>query len=641
VLVLATASTRSDVMARPAEAGTSTLASVPNQTQGKQGGQTQPDAAVGSGFTYQGQLKDGGNPANGQYDFQFKLYDASSGGTQVGSTLTTLNQTVTGGVYTTQLDFGAAAYQGQGRWLEIGVRVAGGPTYTTLSPRQPLNATPYASSLMPGVVVTGTASSLISAIGSGSTGLYGESTAAGGRGVTGHSGNGTGVRGTSTSLFGVEGTTGGGPTVSGISGTSTGNNGVGVLGTANTGTSAYGVAGTSTSGRGVNGSAGSGTGVWGESNSGFGVYGTSGSNWAIKGSGASGVWGDSVAGYGVSGSTGGGPSVYGVYGTSTGVDGVGVAGQAMNGTGARGVYGASANGYGVVGSTAGGASVSGVSGTSTGVNGVGVAGLATSGTNALGVWGSTTVGRGVYGSATTGTGVYGISTTGGNGVYGSASISGNGVYGISSGTGYGGYFISTNSTGLYAEGGGGLAGFFEGHVHVTGQLTCGGGCLNMIDHPLDPENKYLAHTAVQSAEMKNVYDGNVTTDAKGEAVVTLPEWFEALNKDFRYQLTILGEQFAQARVSSEVKDNRFTIKTDKPNIKVSWQVTGIRKDPYAQAHPIQVEVEKQGDERGKYLHPTEYGQPESKGVNYAERQEMERLLDPNKSQPSPQGPPNK
>lgn len=592
VIVLATASTRQDALAGPVAPSISTLTSIPNQNQ--------PETAVGSGFTYQGQLKDGGNPANGQYDFQFRLYDASSGGTQVGSTLTALNQTAAGGLFTTQLDFGATAYQGQGRWLEIGVKTAGGPSYTILSPRQALNATPYASSLMPGAVVTGTTSALISAIGSGSTGLYGESTAAGGRGVTGFSGNGTGVRGTSTSLFGVEGSTGGGPTVSGVSGTSTGNNGVGVLGTANTGTSAYGVAGTATSGRGVNGSAGSGTGVWGESTSGFGIYGTSSSNWAIKGFGASGVWGDSVAGYGVSGSTAGGSSVYGVYGTSTGANGVGVAGQANNGTSARGVYGASASGFGVVGSTAGGASVSGVSGTSTGVNGVGVAGLATSGTNALGVWGSTTGGRGVYGSASTGTGVYGISALG------------NGVYGIGSDTGYGGYFVSTNSTALYASGGT-LAAKFEGDIWVTGQCSgCSGP--NRIDHPLDPENKYLAHTAVQSAEMKNVYDGNVTTDAKGEAVVTLPDWFEALNKEFRYQLTILGEQFAQARVSSEIDGNRFTIKTDKPNIKVSWQVTGIRKDPYAIAHPIVIEPEKSADERGKYMHPAEYGQPESKSI---------------------------
>jgi hypothetical protein len=95
----------------------------------------------------------------------------------------------------------------------------------------------------------------------------------------------------------------------------------------------------------------------------------------------------------------------------------------------------------------------------------------------------------------------------------------------------------------------------------------------------------------------------------------LPNYFEALNRDFRYQLTVIG-QFAQAIVSSEIGQNAFTIKTDKPNVRVSWQVTGIRQDPYANAHRIQVEEVKDTDEQGKYLHPTEWGQPESMGVGY-------------------------
>jgi hypothetical protein len=123
--------------------------------------------------------------------------------------------------------------------------------------------------------------------------------------------------------------------------------------------------------------------------------------------------------------------------------------------------------------------------------------------------------------------------------------------------------------------------------------------------------------------MKTVYDGNITTDAKGEAVVQLPDYFETLNRDYRYQLTVM-DTFAQAIVSQRIKDNRFTIKTDKPNVEVSWQVTGIRQDPYANAHPIEVEVEKKADERGEYLHPKEWGQPESKGIGYEERQRMQQ-----------------
>ncbi len=119
--------------------------------------------------------------------------------------------------------------------------------------------------------------------------------------------------------------------------------------------------------------------------------------------------------------------------------------------------------------------------------------------------------------------------------------------------------------------------------------------------------------------MMNLYNGNITTDAKGDAAITMPDWFEALNQDFRYQLTVIG-QFAQAVVATEIKGNTFTIKTDKPNVKVSWMVTGIRHDAWANAHRIPVEEDKPEKEQGLYLHPKEFGQPEEMGIGYAERQ---------------------
>jgi hypothetical protein len=151
----------------------------------------------------------------------------------------------------------------------------------------------------------------------------------------------------------------------------------------------------------------------------------------------------------------------------------------------------------------------------------------------------------------------------------------------------------------------------------------------MIDDPLDPANKYLYHSAVQSPDMMDVYNGNITTDDKGEAVVQMPNYFEALNRDFRYQLTVMG-QFAQAIVWQEIKDGKFVIKTDKPNVKVSWQVTGIRQDAYDNAHRAPVEEDKSAEEKGKYLHPTEYGQPASSGIGYEERQQM---LEPAQNKP--------
>src|SRR5208337_1759654 len=190
------------------------------------------------------------------------------------------------------------------------------------------------------------------------------------------------------------------------------------------------------------------------------------------------------------------------------------------------------------------------------------------------------------------------------------SSGGWGVYGLSEGTGVGGGFYNT-STGdaLYAanQHTGSYAAFFVGNVDVDGNLSKAGGSFK-IDHPLDPENKYLYHSFVESPDMKNIYDGNVTTDGSGLATVTLPDWFEALNRDFRYQLTVIG-QFAQAIVASKVTNNQFRIQTDKPNVEVSWQVTGIRQDAFANANRIPVEVEKAPADRGRYLYPEAIGAP--------------------------------
>jgi hypothetical protein len=153
----------------------------------------------------------------------------------------------------------------------------------------------------------------------------------------------------------------------------------------------------------------------------------------------------------------------------------------------------------------------------------------------------------------------------------------------------------------------GLAGYFAGNVFVNGNLAKSGGSF-LIDHPTDPdpEHKYLLHSFVESPDMMNIYNGNVATDGSGTAVVKMPEWFEALNRDFRYQLTVIG-QFAQAIVASEISGGSFVIRTDRPGVKVSWQVTGIRQDAWANAHRIPLEVEKQAPEQGHYLHPELFG----------------------------------
>src|SRR6202049_271744 len=139
-----------------------------------------------------------------------------------------------------------------------------------------------------------------------------------------------------------------------------------------------------------------------------------------------------------------------------------------------------------------------------------------------------------------------------------------------------------------------------------------------MDHPRDPANKYLSHSFVESPDMMNAYNGNITTDRHGLATVNLPDYFESLNGDFRYQLTVIG-QFAQAIVAKKIACNRFVIRTSKPLVEVSWQVTGIRHDAYANRYRIPVEEDKTVGEQGYYLHPEVFGQPESKSIAAARK----------------------
>ncbi|MCS5714229.1 hypothetical protein NVV95_06640 [Herbiconiux sp. CPCC 205716] len=318
--------------------------------------------------------------------------------------------------------------------------------------------------------------------------------------------------------------------------------------------SSIGIKGTSTStasdGRGVQGSASDGYGVEGTSKNYMGLYGTGG----YAGCYASGTT------YGVIG-TGSGAGSYGGYFSGVGYgaivnsDGYGL--FAASGNTAIYASGGTAGVVGVVNNNAGNA-VSG-NGGQYAVRGVGAYTAGVRGdSNYVGVWGEATT-FGVFGTSTATSGqTYGV--------YGSAA----------SPAGYA----------IYAS----------GRMHVNGTLSKSAGSFK-IDHPLDPDNQWLSHSFVESPDMMNVYNGNVTTDADGQATVELPSYFEALNRDFRYQLTVIGV-FAQAIVSRKVADGSFAVATDKPNVEVSWQITGIRQDSYAAEHPIIVEEPKTDLERG-------------------------------------------
>jgi hypothetical protein len=254
----------------------------------------------------------------------------------------------------------------------------------------------------------------------------------------------------------------------------------------------------------------------------------------------------------------------------------------------------------------------------------GVAILAES-TNGIAIWGSSDAdfaaavygdatgedANGVTGQSSVGAGVYGYSP-GGYGVWGH-TVGATGVYGDSF-TGYGVRGHSSSNAGVYGSSTSSYSGYFTGALWAQ-SLNAAAKAFR-IDHPQDPTNKALMHSCVESNERKLVYDGVVTTDQAGEATVELPSYFESLNRDLRYQLTVIGS-FGQAIVKHEVAGNRFTIATSEPRTKVSWQVTGVRHDAYAKAHPLEVESVKTGREKGRYINPKEHGQPESVGVDAA------------------------
>ena len=208
------------------------------------------------------------------------------------------------------------------------------------------------------------------------------------------------------------------------------------------------------------------------------------------------------------------------------------------------------------------------------------------------------------------TGVYGA-VSGGNGSNTNFGVRG---YAYGPGTNIGVYGYAS------VDGADDYAGYFDGPLYSVSARTGVGGF--RIDHPLNPEGEYLSHSGVESPDMKNVYDGVAMLDGAGEAWVDLPEWFETLNRDFRYQLTAIGTASPDLHIATEISSNRFRIAGGKPGMKVSWQVTGIRQDPLAEAHRIQVEEPKSARYAGKYLNPEVYGLPRTAGIGYVEEKSV-------------------
>jgi hypothetical protein len=142
---------------------------------------------------------------------------------------------------------------------------------------------------------------------------------------------------------------------------------------------------------------------------------------------------------------------------------------------------------------------------------------------------------------------------------------------------------------------------FTGNLQITqdlsilGSLSKGSGTF-VIDHPLDPKNKLLYHSFVESPDALNVYCGVVQLDAKGAATIALPNYFMALNERFRYFVFPIGQAMPNLHITREVAENRFTVGGGAAMGRVSWEVAGVRHDPYILAHPIIVEVPKGPDQ---------------------------------------------
>lgn len=353
---------------------------------------------------------------------------------------------------------------------------------------------------------------------------------------------------------------------------------------------------------------GNATGIQGSGN--IGVLGIEG-DVDVEGIGGSGVVGVSEGGSGVLGVG----AVFGIEGRArdggdagAGVSGGGGSASAFDhaGAGVRGEGGAGGTGGGGSIDTSGGTGVIGHGGTHPELGGDGVVGIGGDADNT----GTTTGGNGVVG-------------IGGDGAFSQSShgLGGVGVMGFD-GAGSDNNIVGAN------------AGYFAGDVEVTGVLTQGTGG-SKIDHPLDPENKTLSHSFVESPDMMNIYDGVVMLDADGEATIELPEWFSALNRDFRYQLTAVGAPAPGLYVATEVTDNRFGIAGGVPGMKVSWQLTGTRQDAFAKAHRIQVEQDKPERERGTYLYPSALGQPAEKSVEWARHPEIMKRIEKVRAKSAP------
>ena len=542
-------------------------------------------------ITYQGKLTDGANPANGAYDISFDLYNAPVDGAFIDS-FTATGVNVDNGLFTTGLTFSNLTFNNTQLWMQIFVRKFGSPLgFIPLATRQKLTAAPAANSLTLPVAesanISGslldfrntstgsTSRGLVLGIGALSgignpfsfpTGLVVDSASGDGIYSLNSTSSGYGIysRTTGTNSVAIYGQNFGASGNAAIFSTSVATNPSPTVSIANSGVgssiniSQSNVANLATSLSLINQGTGSGIVVT-QGNAGATAPAISATT---NGNAANQPSSTSTAGLAIKG-------------VSTGNFGVGVFGRGPS----AGVYGFSdaTGGVGIYGATSGGSGS-----TSSGVRGDG------NGAGTTAVSGFNNLGTALYGQTSSGTAIFASN--------GQSNVSG-------------------------------FAGDFRGRVQILGNLSVVGNLTKSsgsfkIDHPMDPENKYLSHSFVESPDMMNIYNGTIITDDRGYATITLPAYFESLNVDYRYQLTVIDRvdsaDFVQAKVVKPVTANAFMVRTSSPKVEVSWQVTGVRNDAFARTKPITIEADKEPENKGKYLNPAAFGAPSEKGIGHAQ-----------------------
>jgi len=489
---------------------------------------------VGMAITYQGQLTDAGSPAGGAYDFQFALFTSASGGSAV-DTVVADDLAVSAGLVNASLDFTDAPYDGQALWVEIQVRTgASTGSYTTLTPRQPLNAAPYALYAL-----------------SGNPGPPGPTGPQGPTGLTGPAGP-----------PGPEGDEGpqGPPGVVALP---------------------YSGADASTFSMTINNTSPGGTALFGTATA------TTGGGYGVKGFAdnldGAGVVGVNSLGTGVRGESTGSPGVTGVSTNSRGVfgftaDGIaGVYGQSTNGTGVMAISAAREGLYGRTSSSA----YAGVAGVNT--NGTGVSGRSTSGSGVVGDSGS---GSGTVGLSTTGYGVLGftyIDNPGIAGVYGFAE-SARGVQAIS--TNYDGLYAETASTTYAAVEGRntasnlpayGVIGRCGGNcwaVYANGGLGASGVKSFVEPHPADA-TKEIRYASLEGREAGTYFRGSGRL-VGGRATIDVPADFEMVTSEegLTVQLTPIGQPATLYLITTNLRQIEVAGNAD---VAFNYHVNGVRK----------------------------------------------------------------